>query len=75
MKRVVCIKNIDRNNVMSGLYLTIGKTYIVEKIHSSGNRYKLKNDKNMYYHYYKELFISLEEYRKLKLERLNEKGQ
>lgn len=71
MKRVVCIKNIDKNNMSLSFHLTIGKTYIVEKIHSSGNRYKLKNDENMYYHYNKELFISLQEYRKLKLKRLN----
>jgi len=64
MKKVVCI---NKNN---NPHLTVGKIYIVKRVHNSGNRYKLVNDIDLDYHYDARCFISLREYRKRKLEKI-----
>jgi hypothetical protein len=74
--KVVCIDNkVDFS--YSPLTLTIGKIYDVIDFGSIDPQYKnlsvygLKNDNHIVCHYFKVRFISLKEYRKQKLEKLN----
>jgi hypothetical protein len=71
--KVVCIR-IDKGFDD----LTVGKSYILldsgdnEMVYSStGIYYGVINDNGVLNYYYHRKFIKLEEYRKLKLERLN----
>jgi hypothetical protein len=73
MIKVICINKNDVNNPIFPYSLTVGKVYYVEVVHYSGMRYKLINDRGLYANYNSNLFMSLKEYRKKKLLRLNEK--
>lgn len=68
-KKVICIKNSRYTNFI------VGKMYNAEESYVDGiglfkDYYVIDYDYK--HHYNKELFISLQEYRKLKLKRLNE---
>lgn len=76
--RVVCI-NRDDLDYDVGVYLydsialTIGKIYnIVEDETIESGRYRFYDDAGDFRYYYVERFISVAEYRKRKLRRLNE---
>ena len=83
--KVVCIDNIFYDdNISEKFNLTIGKTYIVEKIitrkhivmEKSGGRitYELhiviEDDKREHRHFLMNRFIPLTEYRKMKLDKI-----
>jgi uncharacterized protein (UPF0179 family) len=79
-----CIKDrISNNNIIN----KAGKKYEILQIREKYNRVKIKSEKNDTYHYhynyfycitndnkswiFSEHFVSLQEYRKLKIEKLN----
>jgi hypothetical protein len=63
---VKCINNVNRYHV-----LTIDKLYEVESY--DGYYYKIKNDKDFIRDYFSYRFINIQEERKLKLLKINEK--
>lgn len=71
--KLICIDNkgIDYPSyVEEDNKLIVGKEYIVEKINGSPDHYRI--NKIGSYGFFKNRFISIKEYRKLKLQKLNE---
>jgi hypothetical protein len=74
MKKVVCINNGVTNDSSSAENrLTIGKIYDVDE-YDNGYKYcrVLSDDTGLISRLYRERFITLKEYRKLKLKKINE---
>jgi hypothetical protein len=71
--KVVCINNTNGNNVK--LDLTIGNVYDVSTVNSLFyyNHYLYIDDKGKNCLVLKKWFISLSEYRRMKLKKINEK--
>ena len=72
--KVICInKNFD-DDILDGCFLTLGKTYnVLEKNITYpdvlGSFYGVEDD-DSYGYYFKDRFITLKEYRKIKLKKL-----
>jgi len=71
--KVICIDNKNNINYSnSNINLTIGKVYTMKKDDVDNVLIFIKDDKGIFtWHFYKR-FISLKEYRKNKLEKINE---
>jgi hypothetical protein len=74
--KLICIDNLSRNNKLFQLQvdLTIDKVYDVVKIDNIYYRkyYYVNDDRGKKSSYSKDRFITLKEYRKRKLRKLNE---
>jgi hypothetical protein len=64
------MKVVCKNNFFGKYYLTIGKEYKILK--NRGNYYSIVNDSGYINEYDSDCFLSVKEYRKQKLEKINE---
>jgi hypothetical protein len=67
--KIICIDNIH-NNIQHNIRLTLYKVYVVHSIKES--LIEIIDDKNEFSRFYKRRFITLNQYRKQKLLKINQ---
>jgi len=68
--KVVCIDNKNSRTHGDDCALTIGKTYYVMNLYTNDKAYTICNDEGNNHQYLRERFITFEEYRERKIDKL-----